>query len=117
MLRVKNVFVLFLKHFDSYALDNGTIGVYRGDKRQWRAKTKLKFNSMVGYTSENDANSCLIVAWSNGRIEVRSDTTGEVLYKMSLGSEIVQLLKGDYRMDNTTQIIAVCNDGYGAYIL
>lgn len=68
---------------------------------------------MVGYNSEGGANSCLIVAWSNGKIEVRSDTTGEVLFKMNLGSEIVQLLKGDYRMDNTTQIIVVCNDGYG----
>nr|BAJ93985.1 predicted protein [Hordeum vulgare subsp. vulgare] len=96
----------------AYALDNGTVGIYRGDKRQWRSKTKMKFNSMVGYNSEGGANSCLIVAWSNGRIEVRSDTTGEVLFKMSLGSDIVRLLKGDYRMDNSTQIIVVCSDGY-----
>jgi len=55
---------------------------------------------------------CLIVGWSNGRVEVRNYVSGEVLYKTTLNASVAKILKGDYRMDGTQQIIVVTTDGY-----
>jgi Bardet-Biedl syndrome 2 protein len=95
----------------AFALDNGTVGVYNRKQRLWKVKTKFKVVSLVGIDVEGESIYCLIVGWNNGRVEVRSDVSGEVLFKIQLSSPLAKILKGDYRNDGTVQIIVITTDG------
>ena len=89
------------------------MGVYKQKHRQWRVKAKHRVISIVEmFTQGEQPTHSLIIGWSNGRVEVRSDTSGEVLYKTTLNQPIAKILKGDYRMDDTIQIIVVTVDGH-----
>lgn len=83
-----------------YGLDNGSIGVYKEKTRLWKVKAKHKVVSVISVQADKSI-FCLVIGWSNGRVEVRNDVTGEILYKMSLNSPIAKILQGDYRMDGT----------------
>ena len=97
-----------------FALDNGTIGVYNKKQRLWRVKTKFKVISLVPVEADIENNIyCLVVGWSNGKVEVRSDTSGEVLFKITTSTLLANILKGDLRNDGTNQIICVTTDGHG----
>ena len=99
-------------YLNSFALDNGTLGVYKQKHRLWRVKAKHRVVSIIGMTTEaEEIVHTLVIGWSNGRVEVRNDLSGEVLYKINLDQPIAKILKGDYRMDDTLQIIVVTVDG------
>jgi len=88
------------------------LGVYKQKHRIWRVKAKHRVVSIVEMMTQGEQPThSLIIGWSNGRVEVRSDTSGEVLYKITLDHPIAKVLKGDYRMDETIQIIVVTVDG------
>ena len=59
-----------------YALANGTVGVYTGPgQRRWRVKSKHEVTSILGFDLDGDGEPELISGWSNGKFEVRSDTS------------------------------------------
>jgi Bardet-Biedl syndrome 2 protein len=84
----------------AFALDNGTLGVYNQKKRLWRIKAKFKVSSIVVHEPSKEE-FCLVIGWSNGRVEIRNMMTGEVLFKLTLNSPVAKIIKGDYRMDGT----------------
>lgn len=96
-----------------YSLANGTIGVYNNDARVWHAKSKHKVTTVSSYDLDNDGVPELIAGWSNGRIEVRNDTNGELVYKDKFSSAIAQVLVADYRLlkDGTQEILGCSVDG------
>ncbi|KAL7978686.1 hypothetical protein Chor_013175 [Crotalus horridus] len=113
-----------------YALANGTVGIYNQAARYWRIKVsmiKLETSEQLEYpalkNSKNqamcisafDINSdgvCeLITGWSSGKIDARSDRTGEVIFKDNFASSIAGIVQGDYRMDGSTQLICCSVDG------
>ncbi|XP_032086553.1 Bardet-Biedl syndrome 2 protein isoform X2 [Thamnophis elegans] len=53
----------------------------------------------------------LITGWSNGKIDVRNDRTGEVIFKDNFASSIAGIVQGDYRMDGSTQLICCSVEG------
>ncbi len=88
------------------------MGVYKQKTRLWRVKAKHHVVGIVEVRTDGEQQvHSLIIGWSNGRVEVRSDLSGEVLYKVTLDQPIAKILKGDLRMDDTLQIIAVTVDG------
>jgi len=98
--------------FFAFALDNGTLGVYKQKQRLWRVKAKHHVVGLVEVRTDGEQEvHSLIIGWSNGRVEVRSEASGEVLYKTTLDHPIAKILKGDLRMDDTLQIIAITVDG------
>ncbi|XP_076471664.1 BBSome complex member BBS2-like [Babylonia areolata] len=100
-------------HF-GYALANGTVGVYDRATRYWRIKSKNQAISIQGYDLNSDGVNELITGWSNGKIDARSDRTGEVIFKDNLAQAVAGIVKGDYRMDatsSTEQLICVSVDG------
>ncbi|KAK9814709.1 hypothetical protein WJX72_010246 [[Myrmecia] bisecta] len=94
-----------------YALANGTIGVYEQSVRAWRVKSKHSVGAISSYDLDGDGIPELISGWSNGRMEVRSDATGEVIYKDILPCSISGIVRGDYRCDGTDQIIVCSTEG------
>ncbi|XP_010220772.1 PREDICTED: Bardet-Biedl syndrome 2 protein [Tinamus guttatus] len=94
-----------------YALSNGTVGVYDKTARYWRIKSKNHAMSIYAFDLNSDGVCELITGWSNGKVDARSDRTGEVIFKDNFASSIAGLVEGDYRMDGNTQLICCSVDG------
>jgi Bardet-Biedl syndrome 2 protein len=59
----------------------------------------------------------LISGWSNGKFDVRSEKTGDIIYKDSFSSSIAALVKTDYRMEGKEEVICCSVDGEGIYFV
>jgi len=94
-----------------YALANGTVGVYQDRVRVWHAKSKHTCESLTSFDLNQDGVPELITGWSSGRMEVRLDTSGFLVYKDKLNASVAKLMTADYRMDGRMQIVAVTTDG------
>ncbi|KAJ7408966.1 Bardet-Biedl syndrome 2 protein like protein [Willisornis vidua] len=94
-----------------YALANGTVGVYDKTSRYWRIKSKNQAMSIHAFDLNSDGVPELITGWSNGKVDARSDRTGEVIFKDNFASSIAGVVEGDYRMDGSTQLICCSVDG------
>ncbi|KAF0313264.1 Bardet-Biedl syndrome 2 [Amphibalanus amphitrite] len=85
-----------------YALANGTVGVYDRTSRWWRIKS---------FDIDNDGVPELVTAWSNGKVDARSDRTGEVVFKDNFNVSVAGLTVGDYRLDGKDSLICCSVDG------
>ncbi|CAL8262354.1 unnamed protein product [Merluccius merluccius] len=94
-----------------YALANGTVGVYDRTARYWRIKSKNHAMSIHAFDLNGDGVVELITGWSNGKIDARSDRTGEVIFKDNFASSVAGVVEGDYRMDGQVQLICTSTDG------
>ncbi|XP_027017827.1 Bardet-Biedl syndrome 2 protein homolog isoform X1 [Tachysurus fulvidraco] len=94
-----------------YALANGTVGVYDRTARYWRIKSKNHAMSIHAFDLNGDGVVELITGWSNGKIDARSDRTGEVIFKDNFSSSVAGVVEGDYRMDGQVQLICTSVDG------
>jgi Bardet-Biedl syndrome 2 protein len=94
-----------------YALANGTVGVYDRMTRVWRVKTKNEVTAIEGYDLDGDGVPELVSGWSHGRIEVRSDKNGEVVYKDMMGSAVAGIVRSDYKIKGKDEIICCATDG------
>jgi len=97
-----------------YALANGTVGVYTGPgMRRWRVKSKHQVSCISGFDLDGDGQPELLSGWSNGKFEVRSDTSGEVIYKDVLrdGAAVAGILQADYRGDGRIEVIVCSQEG------
>jgi len=94
-----------------YSLANGTVGVYNNATRVWHAKSKHTPVTLAQFDLNGDGVPELIAGWSSGRMEVRLDSTGFLVYKDKLASPFAKLMTADYRMDGRAQIVAVGVDG------
>lgn len=87
------------------------MGVYDRVSRVWRAKTKNEVTAIEGYDLDGDGVPELVSGWSNGRIEVRSDRNGEIIYKDTLGASVAGIVRADYRQSGREEIICCATDG------
>uniref|UniRef100_A0A7N9AKX3 Bardet-Biedl syndrome 2 protein homolog n=1 Tax=Mastacembelus armatus TaxID=205130 RepID=A0A7N9AKX3_9TELE len=94
-----------------YALANGTVGVYDRTARYWRIKSKNHAMSIHAFDLNADGVVELITGWSNGKIDARSDRTGEVIFKDNLSSSVAGVVEGDYRLDGQKQLICTSTEG------
>lgn len=67
--------------------------------------------SIHAFDLNSDGVCELITGWSNGKVDARSDRTGEVIFKDNFSSSIAGVVEGDYRMDGKTQLICCSIDG------
>ncbi|KAM9753890.1 BBSome complex member BBS2 isoform 1-T2 [Menidia menidia] len=94
-----------------YALANGTVGVYDRTARYWRIKSKNHAMSIHAFDLNSDGVAELITGWSNGKIDARSDRTGEVIFKDNFSSSVAGVVEGDYRLDGQQQLICASVEG------
>mmetsp|Transcript_63574 Transcript_63574/g.170112 ORF Transcript_63574/g.170112 Transcript_63574/m.170112 type:complete len:716 (-) Transcript_63574:13-2160(-) len=99
----------------AYALENGTVGVYEMSgnklKRKWRVKSKHRVCAMAIFDMQQTGNYDVIIGWSNGRIEVRQEASGEVVFKDSFDAPLAGVLVCDLRLDGREQVLACSQDG------
>jgi len=67
-----------------FALGNGTIGVYDKTTRLWKKKQKHPVSAIRAFDLDGDGVPELVTGLSNGRLEVRNDHNGELIYKDGL---------------------------------
>ncbi|KAK3104019.1 hypothetical protein FSP39_023716 [Pinctada imbricata] len=94
-----------------YALHNGTVGVYDRTARYWRIKSKNQAYTIHSFDLDSDGVPELITGWSNGKIDARSDRTGEVIFKDNFNSAVAGIVQADYRLDGTEQLLCVSAEG------
>ena len=95
----------------AYSLDSGAVGVYKGTHRLWKAKAKHKVISMASGDVLGDGVPALMLGWSNGKVELRSERKGEELFKKLLKQPIAKVFYEDYRLEGKKQMIAVTTSG------
>ncbi|KAH3765972.1 DNA topoisomerase 1 [Pelomyxa schiedti] len=101
---------LYGSHF-GFSLSNGIVGLYDKTKRIWRVKSRHKPVSLCGMDFDQDGVAELVSGWTNGRFEVRSDRTGDLVFKDTLDSPIAAVLSADYRMTGTEELIVCSQSG------
>ncbi|CAH1786241.1 unnamed protein product [Owenia fusiformis] len=94
-----------------YALANGTVGVYDKTARYWRIKSKNHAVTIHSFDLDSDGVPELITGWSNGKIDARSDRTGEVVFKDNFSTAVAGIVEGDYRMDGNQHLICCSIEG------
>uniref|UniRef100_A0A7S0QX50 Bardet-Biedl syndrome 2 protein homolog n=1 Tax=Pyramimonas obovata TaxID=1411642 RepID=A0A7S0QX50_9CHLO len=94
-----------------YALGNGTVGIYDRATRVWRVKSKHAVTCVQGFDLDADGVPEIVSGWANGKIEVRTDRSGDVLYRDTFPSAVSAVLRADYRCDGREEMIACSLDG------
>ena len=96
----------------AYALANGTVGVYdKPGSRRWRVKSRHEVTAVCGFDLDGDGCPEVISGWANGKLEVRSDSTAEVVFKDNMGASISAILQSDYRSDGHMELLVCSADG------
>jgi Bardet-Biedl syndrome 2 protein len=95
----------------AYSLSNGTVGVYNKGSRAWRVKSKHQVHSITAFDINSDGVPEIISGWSNGKVEVRSQTTGEVLFREMMSSSVSAVMAADFRNNGTDSLLVCGKDG------
>jgi len=95
----------------AYALMNGTVGVYDKMSRAWRVKSKNRVNCISCFDLDCDGIPELIAGWENGKVEVRNQNSGEVMYKDYFQAPIASLVSADYRLDGRNTLMCLTTEG------
>ena len=112
--------------------------------RRWRVKSKHEVTALCGFDLDGDGHPETISGWANGKIEVRSDRSAEVIFKDTLSAPVSArhlirtvpcvaslhravshrctalrrlqaILQSDYRSDGHTEVLVCSADGEVRY--
>ena len=108
--------VIFLRalhnDFFSYALANGTVGVYSGPKaRAWRVKTKYQVTALLSFDIDGDGVPEVVIGFGQGLVMARRMHNGELIYRQTFDAGIASLLACDYKIIGKEQLMIVTEAG------
>nr|KAF6406153.1 Bardet-Biedl syndrome 2 [Molossus molossus] len=116
-----NVHSLALCDFDSDGKKELLVGsedfdirVFKEDEivaEMTETESKNHAMSIHAFDLNSDGVCELITGWSNGKVDARSDRTGEVIFKDNFSSAVAGVIEGDYLLDGHAQLICCSVDG------
>ena len=74
-------------------------------------QSKNQATCICAYDLNSDGVPELITGWSNGKVDARSDRTGEVVYKDNFSAAVAGIVTSDYRGDGKDQLLCASIDG------
>ncbi|CAF5219723.1 unnamed protein product, partial [Rotaria magnacalcarata] len=77
----------------------------------WRIKSRNIAVVLQAFDVDGDGVDELVTGWSNGKVDIRSDRQGEVIFKESLSSSVAGIVKADYRVAGENLLICCSNEG------
>lgn len=107
-----------------YSLDNGVVGVYYREKRQWFYKGNTSVTSILSCDINKDNKNEIVVGWSNGRVTIHIEDNGDILEELSFGVFISRIFYenisdgiGSNTYNNNQLIICLSNGDVLGYDL
>ncbi|KAJ3286404.1 Bardet-Biedl syndrome 2 protein [Borealophlyctis nickersoniae] len=94
-----------------FALANNSFGVYNNRKRLWKSRSRFQIVTMTSYSISSDGSRQLIIGFSNGLMEARSEATGEVCATETFAVGVAGIVKADLRGDGKEALVIVLSDG------
>lgn len=94
-----------------YSLANGIVGVYSGEQRMWRIKSKNQPLCLHSFDIDGDGVPELMTGWSSGKMDVRNIRTGDVIFKDTFSAHIAGIVQADYRLDGKEELICCSVEG------
>ena len=93
----ENTKIIEIKSFGNsyifaYALENGTIGVYKESNREWKKKEKGFVSSMIVNNFNQEKNYEILCGWSTGKIQMREGNNGKILLELDIGKQICKMI-------------------------
>ncbi|XP_014207589.1 Bardet-Biedl syndrome 2 protein homolog [Copidosoma floridanum] len=86
---------------------NGTLGVYDSGHIQWRIKSKHKVVATRTFDLNGDGTMELLTGWSSGKVDARSCSNGQVIFKVQMNAPIAGLAEADYRKTGRSDLIVL----------
>jgi Bardet-Biedl syndrome 2 protein len=94
-----------------YGLDNGTVGLYERGEKFWKKKQKGILNSVLCIDINHDGIAEIICGLSTGKLQIRNEQKGDILYEFELKFSISKILFGDLNNSGFEQIICCTENG------
>jgi Bardet-Biedl syndrome 2 protein len=94
-----------------YGLDNGTLGLYERGEKVWKKKQKGILNSVLCVDINHDGVAEIICGLSTGKVQIRNEQKGDILYEIELKSSVSKILMADFNNSGFEQIICCTENG------
>ena len=101
-------------NFFSYALENGTIGVYQESTRKWKFKEKGFVSSIIVSDFNQDKSYEILCGWSTGKIQMREGSSGKIIFETDIAKQICKMLYGSFVVQGnrrTNDILCFTSNG------
>ena len=87
-------------NFFSYALENGTIGVYQENNRKWKMKEKGYVCTIIVSNFNQEKTYEILCGWSTGKIQMREGANGKIILETDIGKQICKMLYTSFVINN-----------------
>jgi len=88
----------------AYALENGTIGCYKGNERLWKKKEKGYVTSILVIDFNKDNFYEILCGWNTGKLQMLDTNQGRVLIETDLNKSIVKMFYDNILLGSSNNI-------------
>lgn len=104
----ENTKIIELEYIDNtvlaYALENGTIGCYKGNERLWKKKEKGYVTSILVVDFNKDNYYEILCGWNTGKLQMLDTNQGRVLIETDLNKSITKMFYDNILLGSSNNI-------------
>ncbi len=104
----ENTKIIEVEYIDNtvlaYALENGTIGCYKGNDRLWRKKEKGYVTSILVIDFNKDNYYEILCGWSTGKLQMLETSQGRILIETDLNKPIAKMFYDNILLGSSNNI-------------
>ena len=104
----ENTKIIEVEYIDNtvlaYALENGTIGCYKGNDRLWTKKEKGYVTSILVIDFNKDNYYEILCGWSTGKLQMLETSQGRILIETDLNKSIAKMFYDNILLGSSNNI-------------